>query len=96
MANEDNRITRGILATAANPYESSYATLSNPYNTQATRDVAAGKSGIVGNTKAGDKVYNPNTKVRNKIGDRLKKRHKELQKERTQNGASKRTPKRPA
>jgi hypothetical protein len=78
---EDDRISKGLLETAANAYEPSYATLSSPYNTQATREVAAGKSGIVGNTKAGDKVYNPDTAVRKKISQKIKQRHKRFIKE---------------
>jgi hypothetical protein len=78
---EEDRISKGLLGTAANAYEPSYATLSSPYNTQATRDVSAGKSGIVGNTKAGDKVYNPNTAVRKKISQKIKKRYKSFVKE---------------
>jgi hypothetical protein len=78
---DDDRISEGILSTAANPYEASNNTLGDPFNTQATRDVSAGKSGLVGNAKAGDKVYNPDTSIRKKIGEKLKKRHKRFQKE---------------
>jgi hypothetical protein len=75
-------MTKGDLNTLANPYEAGLFTKQNPFNTQATRDVAAGKSGIVGNTKAGDKVYNPKTPVRTKVGAKLKARRKEMLKER--------------
>ena len=79
---EDDRPTAGLLASAANAYEPSHSTLSSPYNTQAMRDVSGGKSGIVGNVKAGDKVYNPETPIRNKIAQKLEKRHKQMAKER--------------
>jgi hypothetical protein len=72
------QISKGLLNTAVNAYEPSHSTLSNPYNTQATRDVGAGKSGIVGNAKAGDKVYNPKTTLRSKLAQKLKKKFKEL------------------
>ena len=82
MADEQEaRTTKGILESAANAYEPSFHTISNPFNTQATRDVAQGKPGIIGNAKAGDKVYNPNTKVRNAITQRLEKRFKSFKKE---------------
>ncbi len=80
MADDKTRMTRGVLETMANAYEPSYLTTSSPFNTQATRDVAAGKSGIVGNAKAGDKVYNPKTKVRTKIQQKLDKRNKDFKK----------------
>jgi hypothetical protein len=77
---EETRISKGLIATQANAYEASNFTTTNPFNTQATRDVASGKSGVVGNSKAGDKVYNPNTKIRNKITKKLEARRKAIEK----------------
>ena len=75
---EDTRVTQGLISTQANAYEPSHFTTSNPFNTQSTRDVAGGKKGIVGNAKAGDKVYNPKTKVRTKIAKKLAERKKAM------------------
>jgi hypothetical protein len=77
---EETRVSKGLIATQANAYEPSNFTKSNPFNTQATRDVASGKSGVIGNAKAGDKVYNPNTKVRTKITKKLAERKKAMEK----------------
>lgn len=80
MADENFRTTRGILESLTNAYEPSHSTLSSPYNTQATRDVCAGKSGLIGNAKAGDKVYDPNSKVRKAISKKMAARNKTFKK----------------
>jgi hypothetical protein len=77
---EETRISKGLISTQANAYEPSHFTTSNPLNTQSTRDVAGGKSGVIGNSKAGDKVYNPDTSVRKKIVKKLAARRKEMMK----------------
>jgi hypothetical protein len=76
---DDIRVTKGLIDTQANAYEPSYFTKSNPFNTQATRDVAGGKKGVIGNARAGDKVYNPKTKVRSKIAKKLAERRKAME-----------------
>jgi hypothetical protein len=63
--------TKAEASIIANPYEASHSTIEAPYNTAATRAVSGGQSGIIGNTKAGDKVYNPKTTIRNKIQQRM-------------------------
>jgi len=75
---EETRISQGLISTQANAYEASHFTKSNPFNTQSTRDVASGKSGVIGNAKAGDKVYNPDTAIRKKIVKKLAERRKEM------------------
>jgi hypothetical protein len=74
-----NDMTKGEQASLANAYEPSHATSSNPYNTQATRDVSAGKSGDIGNAKAGDKVYNPKSNTRKSVQTAVEKRRKATQ-----------------
>ena len=72
---KDNKVTPAPTAAhasiMANPYEPSHKTISEPFNTQATRDVIQGKSGVVGDTNAGDAVYNPNTKTKQKVKNQL-------------------------
>jgi hypothetical protein len=63
--------TKAEASIIANPYEASQSTIAAPYNTAATRANSAGQSGIIGNTKAGDKVYNPKTAVREKVQKRM-------------------------
>jgi hypothetical protein len=65
---QPTKVEQSIIA---NPYEASAGTIDAPYNTAATRAVSAGESGDIGNKKAGDKVYNPKTTIRNKIQQRM-------------------------
>jgi hypothetical protein len=60
----------------ANAYEPGLIATQNPYNTQATRDVAEGKSGVVGNVKAGESVYNPKSKTRTAVDKAVNTRRK--------------------
>jgi hypothetical protein len=76
---EGDNMTKGEQATMANAYEPSHATTANPYNTQAMRDVSSGKSGDVGNAKAGDKVYNPKSNTRKSVQTAVEKRRKATQ-----------------
>jgi hypothetical protein len=65
---QPTKVEQSIIA---NPYEASAGTIDAPYNTAATRANSAGDSGDIGNKKAGDKVYNPKTTIRNKIQQRM-------------------------
>ena len=67
---------KGELETHANAYTPGLFTSGNAFNTQATRDVANGKSGTIGNTKAGDAVYNPKSKARLAVEKAVSKRIK--------------------
>jgi hypothetical protein len=68
--------TKGEQATMANAYEPSISPTASPFDTQATRDVASQKSGIIGNAGGGDAVYNPKSKLRTKLQSSLDKRRK--------------------
>ena len=74
-------MTKGELDTAANAYTPGLFTKGNPFNTQAVRDVANGKSGVVGNSKGGDAVYNPKSKTRVAVERSVAKRRKEQAKQ---------------
>jgi hypothetical protein len=70
-AKPEEQPTKVEQAIIANPYEASAGTIDAPFNTAATRANSGGESGDIGNQKAGDKVYNPKTTIRNKIQQRM-------------------------
>ncbi len=74
----DDKMTKGEAASMANEYEPSLFTTQNSFNTQATRDVASRKSGVVGNARAGNAVYNPKSNTRTAVSKLIKSRGQKL------------------
>jgi len=83
-------MTKSEEATMANPYMASLFTHQNPYNTQATRDVAdrERKGGLVGSFESADAVYNPKSEIRNLISKKIKAREKQERNAPKQEGAT--------
>jgi hypothetical protein len=82
----EQNMTKGEEASMANAYEPSLFTSTNSFNTQATRDVAGGKGGLVGNAKAGAAVYDPKSNTRTKVAKAIKSRGQKLTSDRKARG----------
>lgn len=79
-------MNKAEASSMANAYEPGLFTTGNAFNTQATRDVGGGTSGLIGNEKAGNAVYNPKSNTRTAVSKLIKSRGQKLTESRKAQG----------